>query len=83
MLRTQMIGLALMAALVMSTLAVASAPAADHLWLINGKQISAALKIHSRSLLLLSDDSPFGGNFQSLYIANSLKPGRSVLTHWT
>jgi hypothetical protein len=58
MLRIQMIGLALVAALAMSAVAVAGASAADHLWLINGKLISSPVKIHSKGLLLLTDHNP-------------------------
>ena len=57
MLRIQMIGLALVAALAMSAVAAGSASAA-HEFLINGKPIAKATKIHSLGLLLLTDHNP-------------------------
>ena len=49
MLRIQMIGLALVAALAMSAVAASSASAA-HLWLIGGKLVASPVKIHSQGL---------------------------------
>jgi len=60
MLRIQMIGLAIMAALAMSAIAAGSASAA-HEWLINGKPITTATKVHSVGLLLLEDSKAPGG----------------------
>jgi hypothetical protein len=57
MLRIQMIGLALVAAVAMSVVAASSASAA-HLWLIGGKLVSSEVKVHSTGLLLLTDDTP-------------------------
>jgi len=54
MLRIQMIGLALVAAVVMSAIAAGSASAA-HEWLINGAAITVAKKTHSKALVLLED----------------------------
>jgi len=54
MLRIKTLGLALVAAVVMSAVAVASASAA-HEWQINGKAIATPVKVHSLGLLLLSD----------------------------
>jgi len=59
MLRIQMIGLALVAALAMSVVAASSASAA-HLWLIGGKLVASPVKIHSKGLLLLTDHNPMG-----------------------
>jgi hypothetical protein len=60
MLRIQMIGLAIMAALAMSAVAASSASAA-HLWLIGGKLVASEVKIHSLGLLLLTDHTaPLG-----------------------
>jgi hypothetical protein len=61
MLRIQIIGLALVSALFMSAVAVGSASAADHLWLINGALISSPVTVHSLGLLLLIDHNPIGG----------------------
>jgi hypothetical protein len=58
MLRIQMIGLALVAMLVISVVAAASASAEaplPHEWLIGGKLIASPVKIHSLGLLLLED----------------------------
>jgi hypothetical protein len=63
MLRIQIIGLALVAALVMSAVAAGSASAA-HLWLINGKLVASPVKVHSHGLLLLTDDTAPGGATQ-------------------
>lgn len=60
MLRIQMIGLALVAALAMSVVAASSASAA-HLWLIGGKLVASPVKIHSLGLLLLFDKTAPGG----------------------
>src|ERR1700704_1680244 len=60
MLRIQMIGLAVMAALVMSAVAAGSASAA-HEWLIGGASIAAPVKVHSLGLLLLADTKATGG----------------------
>ena len=60
MLRIQMIGLALVSAVVMSAVAVGSASAA-HSWAINGTPLASAIKVHSRLLLLLTDDTAPGG----------------------
>jgi hypothetical protein len=57
MLRIQMIGLALGAALAMSVVAASSASAA-HLWLIGGKLVASEVKIHATDLFLLTDDTP-------------------------
>jgi hypothetical protein len=54
MLRIQIIGLAIMAALAMSAVAAGSA-SAEHIWLLNGKLIAKPVKIHSVGLLLLED----------------------------
>jgi hypothetical protein len=59
MLRIRIIGLVLVAALAMSVVATSSASAA-HLWLINGKLIASAVKIHSLGLVLLTDENPLG-----------------------
>jgi hypothetical protein len=63
MLRMQIIGLALVSALVMSALAVGSASATvlPHEWLIGGKLLASPVKVHSRGLLLLTDHNPTGG----------------------
>jgi hypothetical protein len=63
MLRMQIIGLALVAALVMSAVAVGSASATvlPHEWLINGTLIGSPVKIHSQGLLVLTDDTAPGG----------------------
>jgi hypothetical protein len=60
MLRIQMIGLALVAALFMSAVAAGSASAA-HEWLINGASLGAPVKVHSLGLLLLEDSTAPGG----------------------
>lgn len=60
MLRIQMIGLAIVAALVMSAVAAGSASAA-HEWLIGGAAIAAPVKVHSLGLLLLADTKAPGG----------------------
>ena len=60
MLRIQMIGLALVSALVMGAVAVGSASAA-HSWAINGTPLASAIRVHSRDLLLLTDHNPTGG----------------------
>jgi hypothetical protein len=60
MLRIQMIGLAIMAALAMSAVAAGSA-SAEHIWLLNGKLIANPVKIHSLGLLLLTDHTAPGG----------------------
>lgn len=54
MLRIQMIGLALVAAVVMSAVAAGSAMA-EHLWLISKAPIASPVKVHSLGLLLLED----------------------------
>jgi hypothetical protein len=59
MLRIQMIGLALVAVLAMSSVAAAGASA--HEWLLNKKPITTATKIHSLGLLLLFDHNPPAG----------------------
>ena len=67
MLRIQMIGLALVAVLVMSALAVGSASATvlPHEWLINGKLLGSPVKIHSKGTLTLTDHTPpLGGETQ-------------------
>lgn len=66
MLRIQMIGLVIMAALAMSALAVGSASATvlPHEWLINGKLLGSPVKIHSKGTLLLTDHNPTGGETQ-------------------
>lgn len=59
MLRIQIIGLALVAACVMSAASVASASA--HEWLIGGASIVSPVTVHTLGLLLLTDDSaPLG-----------------------
>jgi hypothetical protein len=63
MLRIQIIGLALVSALVMSAVMAGSASAetALHQWLIGGKLIPSPVKVHSLGLLLLTDKTaPFG-----------------------
>jgi hypothetical protein len=59
MLRIQMIGLALVAALAMTAVAASSASAA-HLWLVGGKLVASPVKVHSQGLLLLTDHNPLG-----------------------
>lgn len=79
MLRVQMIGLALVAALVMGAVAAGSASAA-HQWLIGGSPIAAATKVHSKGLLLLTDHTPLGLNNSTIihckgFDAGTVGPG--------
>lgn len=60
MLRIQMIGLAIVAALAMSAVAAGSASAA-HLWLLNSKLIATPVTIHSHGTLELEDSKATGG----------------------
>lgn len=60
MLRIQMIGLALMAALAMTAVAASSASAA-HLWLLGGNLIASPVTIHSHGTLELEDTKATGG----------------------
>jgi hypothetical protein len=59
----QIIGLALVSALIISAVAVASASAA-HEWLINGAAITSAKLVHSKALVLLEDSKAIGGAVQ-------------------
>jgi hypothetical protein len=68
MLRIQLIGLALVSAVIMSALAAGSASAAElHQWLLIHDQsgihllLSAPIKVHSEGLVLLEDEKATGG----------------------
>jgi hypothetical protein len=65
MLRIHAIGLAVMAMLVMGAIGALTASAEEHgkhVWAINGTPITAAIKLHSLGLLLLTDKKvPFLG----------------------
>jgi hypothetical protein len=77
MLRIQMIGLALVAALFMSAVAAGSASAA-HEWLINGAPLTSTLKVHSVGLVLLEDTKAPGGAVQvhcKGFDAGTVSPG--------
>ena len=81
MLRIQMIGLAVVAALFMSAVAAGSASAA-HEWLLNGASIGAATKVHSLGLLLLTDHTaPLGETLIHCvgYDAGTVGPGAADL----
>lgn len=72
-----MIGLAILAALIMSAVAAGSASAA-HEWLINGAPITVAKKVHSLALILLEDSKVFGGAVQvhcHAFDAGTVGPG--------
>ena len=81
MLRIQMIGLAIVAALFMSAVAAGSAFAA-HEWLLGGASIGSATKVHSLGLLLVIDHTaPLGETVIHChrYDAGTVGPGAADL----
>src|SRR5262245_37550995 len=81
MLRIQTMGLTIVAAVALSGVAAPSASAA-HEWLINGKPIASAVRVHASSLMLYDDTKSVGGEIKvhcHRFMAAKVGPGASGL----